>query len=120
MTSRHWPALITVCLLPVFSLAAEPYSYVHHAVSTDRPAAQQAFDRGLTLMYGYANQEAEQSFRLAAKLDPELAMAWWGIALSLGWDINNDPDAASTKRAAEAIQHASELVAKRGTSDEQA
>ena len=106
-------------LLPFSNLGAdEPYTYIHHAVSTNRPAAQEAFDRGLTLVYAYQGTEAEQSFRQAAKLDPELAMAWWGIALSLGPNINNSPDLAKTHQAAEALRRAAVLARKRATTEE--
>jgi hypothetical protein len=105
---------------PLLAAAAEPYTYVHHPVSTDRVAAQEAFDRGLTMIYAYAPDEAQQSFELAAKLDPSLAMAWWGIALSNGANINSDPQIEDTHQAAAALQHASELARAHGTAEEQA
>ncbi|MBV8805554.1 MAG: hypothetical protein JO042_10910, partial [Sinobacteraceae bacterium] len=73
--------------------AAGPYTYLHHPVSTDNAAAQLAFDRGLTLLFAYEPWEAEQSFRQAARLDPGLAMAWWGVGLSDGPNINVSPTA---------------------------
>jgi len=54
------------------------YTYVHHPVSTDIPAAQFAFDRGLTMLFAYQPDEAEQAFRQAARLDPPLL--WRGGA----------------------------------------
>ena len=93
--------------------AAAPYAYAHHAVSTAIGSAQASFDRGLTLLYAYQGEEAERAFREAAKLDPTLAMAWWGIALALGPDINSGPDAATTLKAAKAIARA-RLLATRG------
>lgn len=111
---------IGALLWPLLGAAAEPYTYVHHPVSTDRAAAQEAFDRGLTMIYAYANDEAELSFKLAAKLDPSLAMAWWGIALSYGPNINNQPGLVHTQEAAAALQHASELARAHATAAEQA
>ena len=105
---------------PLLAAAAEPYTYVHHPVSTDRVAAQEAFDRGLTMIYAYAPDEAQQSFELAAKLDPSLAMAWWGIALSHGANINSEPQLEGTHQAAAALEHASELARAHGTAEEQA
>jgi tetratricopeptide (TPR) repeat protein len=107
-------------LLPSLAGAAEPYTYVHHPVSTERPAAQEAFDRGLTLIYAYSRDEAESSFRLAARLDPGMAMAWWGVALALGPDINNQPKVDRTLKAAEALAHAGKLAETRATSAERA
>ena len=50
--------------VPLASRTAAPdapitYTYVHHAVSTGVPAAQAAFDRGLTLVFAYNPEEAE-------------------------------------------------------------
>ena len=59
-----------------------------YGITTSSPEAQQAFDRGLTLAYGFAHQAAEKEFRRAAELDPRCAMAWWGIALVHGPHIN--------------------------------
>lgn len=94
------------------------YSYVHHRVSTDVPAAQFAFDRGLTMVFAYQPDEAERAFREAVRLDPSLAMAWWGIGLSLGPDINVEPDRKKTAAAAEALARAAMLAGNRGTGGE--
>jgi len=58
-------------------------------VTTDSPAAQRYFDQGLSFLYGFNQDEAIRSFRKAAELDPECAMAWWGIAIANGPHINN-------------------------------
>jgi tetratricopeptide (TPR) repeat protein len=99
--------------LPLLAAAAPPtpYTYVHHPVSTEIAAAQSAFDRGLTLIFAYQFEEAEQAFRQAARLDPSLAMAWWGIGLSLGPYINEQPTPEKTLIAADALSRASQLLA---------
>jgi tetratricopeptide (TPR) repeat protein len=89
---------------------------VHHPVSTDNAAAQFAFDRGLTMQFAYQPAEAELAFRQAARLDPALAMAWWGIGLSLGPNINEQPTPEKTATAAGALARATLLAAK-GASD---
>src|SRR5215468_6261806 len=50
---------------------------VHHTVTTNSPVAQQYFDQGLALTYAFNHDEAERSFRQAARLDPSMAMAYW-------------------------------------------
>jgi len=57
-------------------------------VSTTSRDAQRAFDRGLTLAYAFSHRAAEEEFRKAAALDPQLATAWWGVALVNGPHIN--------------------------------
>jgi tetratricopeptide (TPR) repeat protein len=57
-------------------------------VSTDRPEAQLYINQGLNLSYAFNHAEAGRSFREAARLDPDLAMAYWGQALVLGPNIN--------------------------------
>jgi len=71
------------------SHAALPRLGDHHfKVTTRSPEAQQAFDRGLTLAYSFLHYPAEQEFRRAAAIDPDCAMAWWGVALVNGPHIN--------------------------------
>jgi hypothetical protein len=98
--------------------APSTYTYVHHPVSTGNAAAQFAFDRGLTMIFAYEPREAQQAFRQAARLDPTLAMAWWGIGLSVGPNINMEPVPERTVTAADALARATLLAAKRATSSE--
>jgi tetratricopeptide (TPR) repeat protein len=85
---------------------------VHHTVSTTSSDAQRFFDQGLALVYGFNHDEAVRSFKRAGELDPQLAMAYWGIALALGPNINMDVDAEHEKGAYEAVQKAVSLAAK--------
>src|SRR5207253_1091678 len=57
------------------------------------------------------HDEAARAFRQAARLDPSLAMAHWGVALALGPNINAPVDAAQEKAAYEAVQKAVNLAA---------
>ena len=119
----RWARLVLFCgtlsaASPLNAAAQVPYTYVHHTVSTSFPAAQFAFDRGLTLVFAYDPEEAERSFREAARLDPALAMAWWGIALAVGPNINNEPEPKSTVIAADSIARAKLLAAQHATAQE--
>src|SRR5690606_342572 len=59
-----------------------------HPITTRSPQAQKYFNQGLVLMYGFNHAEAIRSFKAAAELDPECAMAWWGVAYCEGPNIN--------------------------------
>ena len=86
---------------------------LHHTVTakTNSTLAQQFFDQGLTFVYAFNHDEAANSFRQAAQLDPNLAMAYWGIALSLGPNINQPEDTDRGKAAYAAITKAKSLEA---------
>jgi tetratricopeptide (TPR) repeat protein len=57
-------------------------------VSTRVARAQQFMNQGLNLAFGFNHAEAHRAFAEAARLDPNLAMAYWGQALVLGPNIN--------------------------------
>jgi tetratricopeptide (TPR) repeat protein len=82
---------------------------LHHAVSTQSKEAQLFFDQGLKLTYAFNREAAVQSFQRAAELDPNLAMAYWGIAFASGPDINNPMTAERKSKAFAAVQKAAKL-----------
>lgn len=78
---------------------------VHFAITTQKPIAQQFFDQGVGQLHGFWYLEAERSFRQVAALDPDCAMAYWGMAMA---------NLSNRKRAAEFIQKAVERRDKAG------
>jgi len=50
-------------------------------VKTRSRQAQQFFNQGINLSYGFNHAEAMRAFREVARLDPNCAMAYWGQAL---------------------------------------
>ena len=88
---------------------------VHHPVSTKNSQAQQFFDQGLKFVFGFNHDEARRSFQRAAELDPKLAMAWWGVALTLGPNYNLPVDPAREKAGYDAVQRA--LASQENASD---
>jgi tetratricopeptide (TPR) repeat protein len=87
----------------------EPYydlgSY-HRPIETPSPHAQLWFDRGMVWAYAFNHEEAIRCFDRALELDPDLAIARWGVAYSVGpnynkaWDAFDPVDlAASLARA---------------------
>ena len=60
---------------------------VHIDITTENADAQRFFDQGLGQLHGFWYFESERSFRHAAMLDPDCAMAYWGMAMS---NFSND------------------------------
>lgn len=79
-------------------------SYVR-PISTTHREAQQFFDEGLTLLYGFNHEEAYRSFQRSASLDPATPMPHWGMSLALGTNYN---DTAMPDRLARAHAHLAE------------
>lgn len=82
---------------------------LNHPVTTKNPEAQRFFDQGFTLIYAFNHEAAYWSFQRAAELDPDMAMAYWGMALALGPNINMDITPDREKKAYELIQKALKL-----------
>jgi tetratricopeptide (TPR) repeat protein len=116
MLYRLVPAVVLL-ITATFANAATPSSEapvrlipglgnVHHPVSTKNQQAQQFFDQGLNLVYGFNHDEARRSFTRAAELDPKLAMAHWGVALTLGPNYNLPVDPERERAGYDAVQRA--------------
>jgi tetratricopeptide (TPR) repeat protein len=69
-------------------LDADLGSYSRPITTTSKPA-QDAFDQGLRLAYGFARAEAIDSFKQAQAYDPACAMCAWGEAWVTGPYQNN-------------------------------
>ncbi len=92
--------LIGICVLSVFAPlprieAAKPPPFFEGLgshqwkITTKSAKAQRYFDQGIAFMHGFNHSEAIRAFQEATRLDPECAMAHWGIALASGPHINN-------------------------------
>lgn len=100
------------CHLPVKTKAAtapaklmDGYGKVHMQVTAKSAEAQAFFDQGLALLHSFWFYEADKSFERAAQIDPECAMAQWGIAMAA---VNEERRDAAIKRAKELVDKASE------------
>jgi tetratricopeptide (TPR) repeat protein len=83
-----------------------------HPVTTKSPQAQRWFDQGLRLMWAFNHDEATRAFQEAARLDPDCAMAWWGIAVAAGPNYNDAGTRERDLRAYEAVTKARALASK--------
>ena len=55
-------------------------------VTTSKPEAQAFVNQGVGQLHSFYYFEAERSFRQAAKIDPDCAMTYWGMAMA---NVNN-------------------------------
>lgn len=98
------------------SPALQNLGNLHFGVTTKSPDAQRFINQGLTLVYAFNHAEALRSFKEAARLDPDCAMAYWGQALALAPNINDSaigPDREQQGHAA-----ISEAVKRKSTAGE--
>lgn len=93
------------------ALIYEGFGNYQRVISTDVAPAQEWFNQGMQLMYGFNHDEAIRSFEQAAAADPANPMPWWGIAYSLGININ-DPEMTEerSRLAWEASQEALQRI----------
>jgi tetratricopeptide (TPR) repeat protein len=86
-------------------------------VTTRSARAQLFINQGLMLTYGFNHAEAQRSFAEAARLDPDCAMAYWGMALVLGPNINMAMNPENEPQAHALVQKA--LALKPGVSEKE-
>ncbi|MEM7519030.1 MAG: hypothetical protein AAF368_19165, partial [Planctomycetota bacterium] len=82
--------------------------------------AEEFFEQGLQLLYGYNHDEAIRSFEAAAAEDPQCVMAHWGIAYAKGLHINNTEMTEEASRAAYEASRAGLSVLESGAPVERA
>src|SRR5439155_16951445 len=106
------------------SMAAEQQSAataglgnVSHPVATKSAEAQKYFNQGLAYIYAFNHDESVRSFKRASEFDPNLAMAYWGVALARGSNYNVTADAEQLKEAYTNLQKAVSLVANASDAD---
>src|SRR5216684_5627364 len=77
------------------------------------PAAQASFERGVALLHSFWFREGEKTFREALELDPNCAIATWGIAtILIGNTFGAGPAPAQAQQAKEAIERGRAIGAK--------
>lgn len=114
LTSWHLLVVAALAAGPIAIDAAEKLpgplldglGHLQHPVTTRSKRAQIYFDQGMRLLFGFNHKEAIRSFRSAAFLDPDCAMAHWGVAYAFGPHVNKPMDASDTAGAWEALQKA--------------
>ena len=79
-------------------------------ITTKSPNAQRFFDQGLNLLHAFWDMEAYRAFREASRIDPDCAMAWWGIYNALGQNAQemSEERTAALKKAVELMPKTSD------------
>ena len=60
----------------------------HRPIITHSPEAQAYLDQGMRFLWAFNHDEATRSFAKAAELDPQCAMCYWGVSLTVGPNYN--------------------------------
>lgn len=108
LTTFSWNYLHSLDYIPFF----ENVIYVAHPVTTGNAQAQAYFNQGLTFHYAYNQNAAYKSFKMAAELDPEMGMAYWGMALASSPIMAVEVSLSQENKGYEAIQKAIQLSSK--------
>ena len=80
---------------------------VHFPVTTSHPDVQGWLDQGITQLHAFEYYEAKRTFRWAIKLDPECAMAYWGLA-----QVRGVPEDLQKALIREAVKHKAAVSAR--------
>jgi tetratricopeptide (TPR) repeat protein len=103
---QHPPSLPTTTVPGSVTPLYNNLGSLHHAITTKSQVAQQYFDQGLRLTYGFNHEEAIKSFKEAIRQDSTCAMCYWGVAYALGPNINLPMDTSAARPAYEAVEKA--------------
>ena len=79
-------------------------------VTNESEDAKMFFDQGIIFTYGFNHGEAARSFREAIRLDSGFAMAYWGLAYTLGPNYNASMESSDVEEVKWAIKKAKNLT----------
>lgn len=97
------------CSVQTQPLLLNDLGNIFHPVTVTNSMAKKYFEQGLAFVYAFNHDFAYASFKKAADIDPDFAMAYWGMALSLGPNINSEMSDENGLKAYEYIQKAISL-----------
>jgi len=118
---KYWLALLFVYLVlsPLFAEEHQHSHYgnmerlgkVHFPISCSA-AAQKQFDHSLAMLHSFWYEESVIAFTAIAETDPQCAMPWWGVAMSLWHPLWTAPTAGELKQGQAAVAKAKAIGAK--------
>jgi hypothetical protein len=83
-----------------------------HFQTSCNPTAQARFNRGMRYQHSFWYRSSQEIFEEVLKADPECAIAYWGIALSLLWNPHVPPPATNLPLGLAALEKGKALGAK--------
>jgi len=108
--------MVAATALPVPALAQQDdtekqFGIVHFETSCNE-TAQRRFDRAMRYQHSFWYQSSKEIFEETLKADPQCAIAYWGIALSLLWNPHVPTPAKNLAEGAAAIAKGKSIGAK--------
>jgi hypothetical protein len=111
-----FPALVAVAGValaqPVLAQGVDPTLGKVHFETSCTPQAAATFDQGMLYQHSFWYRASKRSFENAVKADPDCAIGYWGIALSLLWNPHTVPPPKNLAEGAAALAKAKEIGAK--------
>ena len=96
---------------PAFAQSQQKLGKVNFETSCN-PAAQKHFNRAMLYQHSFFYRASNKAFEDALKSDPDCAIAYWGIALSLLFNPHAPPPAPNLPRGLAALQKAKAITVK--------
>jgi tetratricopeptide (TPR) repeat protein len=113
-------AFVALCLTSVASShedhqhasgSPEKVGTVHFPISC-KAEVQQPFERAVALLHSFWFEEAGKGFTAVIEMDPDCAMGYWGVAMSLWYPLWEHPTEERLKQGWAAVQKAKAVGAK--------
>lgn len=87
-----------------------PHGSVHFETSC-AGGVHEEFDRGITMLHSFEYPESSRIFGRIVETQPDCAMAYWGVAMSIWHPLWAPPAVADLERGAEVLKQAEGLAA---------
>ena len=97
--------------IPDNSVEANGVGRIHFPI-TASPAAQAQFDRAVAMLHSFWYEELGREFGKVIELDPNCAMAYWGLAMGLWHPLWDPPDTNELKEGFAAVDKATQIGTK--------
>jgi tetratricopeptide (TPR) repeat protein len=75
-------------------------------------AVESSFNRAVALLHSFQYQDAEEGFKAVAQRDPQCAIAYWGVAMSLYHPLWESPGQDTLKQGLKAVEKGESASAK--------